>query len=182
MDMDRFSERAREALETAQGIVRRGPGNQLGTEHLLIGVLSLPGGVVEQVFNLRLDFARDCRLPFLAPGQQRHECHDARLAAAFGLLAANNHLHELVTVAHRLEAVHFGEETPRVAQPGTERRKEVDVGEALDVARIRSLAEESLAHGVIIDRRISPQARGNRCAQAVQIIGMQRLRNRQRTA
>ncbi|NLT91791.1 MAG: AAA domain-containing protein [Actinobacteria bacterium] len=52
MDMDRFSERAREALETAQGIVRRGPGNQLGTEHLLIGVLSLPGGVVEQVFNL----------------------------------------------------------------------------------------------------------------------------------
>ncbi len=52
MDMDRFSERAREALETAQGIVRRGPGNQLGTEHLLIGVLSLPGGVVEQIFNL----------------------------------------------------------------------------------------------------------------------------------
>jgi ATP-dependent Clp protease ATP-binding subunit ClpC len=52
MDMDKFSERAREALETAQGIVRRGPGNQLGTEHLLIGVLSLPGGVVEQVFNL----------------------------------------------------------------------------------------------------------------------------------
>ncbi len=52
MDMDKFSERAREALETAQGIVRRGPGNQLGTEHLLIGVLSLPDGVVEQVFNL----------------------------------------------------------------------------------------------------------------------------------
>jgi ATP-dependent Clp protease ATP-binding subunit ClpC len=52
MDMNRLSERAREALETAQGIVRRGPGNQLGTEHLLIGVLSLPGGVIEQVFNL----------------------------------------------------------------------------------------------------------------------------------
>ena len=52
MDMNRFSERAREALETAQGVVRRSPGNQLGTEHLLIGVLSLPGGVVEQVFNL----------------------------------------------------------------------------------------------------------------------------------
>jgi ATP-dependent Clp protease ATP-binding subunit ClpC len=52
MDMNKFSERAREALETAQGIVRRSPGNQLGTEHLLIGVLSLPGGVVEQVFNL----------------------------------------------------------------------------------------------------------------------------------
>src|SRR5674476_529172 len=52
MDVNKFSERAREALETAQGVVRRGPGNQLGTEHLLIGVLSLPGGVVEQVFNL----------------------------------------------------------------------------------------------------------------------------------
>ena len=52
MDMNKFSERAREALETAQGIVRRSPGNQLGTEHLLIGVLSLPGGVVEQIFNL----------------------------------------------------------------------------------------------------------------------------------
>jgi ATP-dependent Clp protease ATP-binding subunit ClpC len=52
MDVNKFSERAREALETAQGIVRRGPGNQLGTEHLLLGVLSLPGGVIDQVFNL----------------------------------------------------------------------------------------------------------------------------------
>jgi ATP-dependent Clp protease ATP-binding subunit ClpC len=52
MDMNKLSERAREALETAQGIVRRGPGNQLGTEHLLLGVLSLPGGVVEQLFGL----------------------------------------------------------------------------------------------------------------------------------
>jgi len=52
MDVNRFSERAREALETAQGVVRRGSGNVLGTEHLLIGVLSLPGGVVEQVLNV----------------------------------------------------------------------------------------------------------------------------------
>ncbi|HMK92787.1 MAG TPA: Clp protease N-terminal domain-containing protein, partial [Thermoleophilia bacterium] len=52
MDVSRFSERAREAIETAQGVVRRGPGNQLGTEHLLIGVLSLPGGVVEQLLNV----------------------------------------------------------------------------------------------------------------------------------
>ncbi len=43
MDVSKFSERAREALETAQGVVRRGPGNMLGTEHLLIGLLSLPG-------------------------------------------------------------------------------------------------------------------------------------------
>ncbi|MGZ4198890.1 MAG: ATP-dependent Clp protease ATP-binding subunit [Thermoleophilia bacterium] len=52
MDIEKLSERAREALETAQGVVRRGAGNQLGTEHLLIGVLSLPGGVVDQIFNL----------------------------------------------------------------------------------------------------------------------------------
>jgi len=52
MDVNKFSERAREALETAQGVVRRGPGNVLGTEHLLVGVLSLPGGVVEQVLNV----------------------------------------------------------------------------------------------------------------------------------
>ncbi len=51
MDVNKFSERAREALETAQGVVRRGPGNVLGTEHLLIGVFSLPGGVVEQILN-----------------------------------------------------------------------------------------------------------------------------------
>ena len=51
MDVNKFSERAREALETAQGVVRRGPGNVLGTEHLLIGVLSLPGGVIEQILN-----------------------------------------------------------------------------------------------------------------------------------
>ena len=52
MDVNNFSERAREAIETAQGVVRRGPGNVLGTEHLLIGVLALPGGVVEQILNV----------------------------------------------------------------------------------------------------------------------------------
>ncbi|MEE4276261.1 MAG: Clp protease N-terminal domain-containing protein, partial [Thermoleophilia bacterium] len=52
MDVNKFSERAREALETAQGIVRRSGGSQLGTEHLLLGVLSLPGGVVDQLFGL----------------------------------------------------------------------------------------------------------------------------------
>ena len=52
MDLNKCSERAREAIETAQGVVRRGSGNVLGTEHLLIGVLSLPGGVVEQILNV----------------------------------------------------------------------------------------------------------------------------------
>ncbi len=52
MDVNNFSERAREAIETAQGVVRRGPGNVLGTEHLLIGVLALPGGVVAAILNV----------------------------------------------------------------------------------------------------------------------------------
>jgi len=52
MDVNKFSERAREALETAQGVVRRSGGSQVGTEHLLLGVLSLPGGVVDQLFGL----------------------------------------------------------------------------------------------------------------------------------
>ncbi|MEZ5126547.1 MAG: AAA family ATPase [Thermoleophilia bacterium] len=52
MDVNKFSERAREALETAQGVVRRGPSGVLGTEHLLIGVLALPGGVVEQILGV----------------------------------------------------------------------------------------------------------------------------------
>ena len=52
MDVNKFSERAREALETAQGVVRRSGGSQVGTEHLLLGVLSLPGGIVDQLFGL----------------------------------------------------------------------------------------------------------------------------------
>ncbi len=52
MDVNKFSERAREALETAQGVVRRSGGSQVGTEHLLLGVVSLPGGVIDQLFGL----------------------------------------------------------------------------------------------------------------------------------
>jgi ATP-dependent Clp protease ATP-binding subunit ClpC len=52
MDVNKFSERAREALETAQGVVRRSGGSQVGTEHLLLGVLSLPGGIIDQLFGV----------------------------------------------------------------------------------------------------------------------------------
>ncbi len=52
MDVNKFSETAREALETAQGVVRRSGGSQVGTEHLLLGVLSLPGGIIDQLFGL----------------------------------------------------------------------------------------------------------------------------------
>jgi ATP-dependent Clp protease ATP-binding subunit ClpC len=51
MELNRFSQNAREAIDVAQAAVRRGQGNQLGTEHLLLGLLAQQEGVVQRVFN-----------------------------------------------------------------------------------------------------------------------------------
>jgi ATP-dependent Clp protease ATP-binding subunit ClpC len=51
MELNRFSQNAREAIEVAQSVVRRGQGNQLGTEHLLLGLLAQGEGVVHRVFG-----------------------------------------------------------------------------------------------------------------------------------
>src|SRR3712207_7935723 len=51
MDLNKFSQNAREAMEVAQAVVRRGQGNQLGTEHLLLGLLAQGEGVVHRVFG-----------------------------------------------------------------------------------------------------------------------------------
>src|ERR687893_206381 len=57
MELNRFSQNAREAIEVAQAVVRRGRGNQLGTEHILLGLLAQGEGVVHRVFDeLGLDF------------------------------------------------------------------------------------------------------------------------------
>src|SRR5829696_4511696 len=57
MELNRFSQNAREAMEVAQAVVRRGRGNQLGTEHILLGLLAHGEGVVREVFDaLGLDF------------------------------------------------------------------------------------------------------------------------------
>jgi ATP-dependent Clp protease ATP-binding subunit ClpC len=57
MELNRFTQNAREAIEVAQAVVRRGRGNQLGTEHLLLGLLAQGEGVVHRVFGeLGLDF------------------------------------------------------------------------------------------------------------------------------
>ena len=40
MELNRVSQNAREAIEVAQAVVRRGRGNQLGNEHLLLGLLA----------------------------------------------------------------------------------------------------------------------------------------------
>jgi ATP-dependent Clp protease ATP-binding subunit ClpC len=51
LDLGRFSQNAREALDVASAVVRRGRSNLLGTEHLLLGLLAQQGGVVHRVFE-----------------------------------------------------------------------------------------------------------------------------------
>jgi ATP-dependent Clp protease ATP-binding subunit ClpC len=51
VDLNRFSQNAREVLDVATAVVRRGRSNQLGTEHLLLGLLAQQGGVVHRVFE-----------------------------------------------------------------------------------------------------------------------------------
>ena len=51
MEFDKFSQNAREAIDVAQASVRRGQGNLLGTEHLLLGLLAQQEGVVHRVFG-----------------------------------------------------------------------------------------------------------------------------------
>jgi ATP-dependent Clp protease ATP-binding subunit ClpC len=51
MNLNKFSQNAREAIDVAQAAVRRGQGNQLGTEHLLLGLLAQQEGVVQRVLG-----------------------------------------------------------------------------------------------------------------------------------
>src|SRR5215207_6283921 len=51
MELNKFSQNAREAIDVAQAAVRRGQGNQLGTEHLLLGLLAQREGVMHRVFG-----------------------------------------------------------------------------------------------------------------------------------
>ncbi len=51
MDLNKLSQNAREVVEIANAVVRRGRSNQLGTEHILLGLLAQQGGVVHRVFE-----------------------------------------------------------------------------------------------------------------------------------
>ena len=51
MDLNKPSQNAREVLDIANAVVRRGRSNQLGTEHILLGLLAQQGGVVHRVFE-----------------------------------------------------------------------------------------------------------------------------------
>ena len=43
MDLSKLSQNAREVVDVAQAVVRRGRSNNLGTEHLLLGLLAQQG-------------------------------------------------------------------------------------------------------------------------------------------
>jgi len=51
MDPSKLSQNAREVLDIANAVVRRGRTNVLGTEHILLGLLAQQGGVVHRVFE-----------------------------------------------------------------------------------------------------------------------------------
>jgi ATP-dependent Clp protease ATP-binding subunit ClpC len=51
VDLNRFSQNAREVLDIATAVVRRGRANLLGTEHVLLGLLAQQEGVVHRVFE-----------------------------------------------------------------------------------------------------------------------------------
>jgi ATP-dependent Clp protease ATP-binding subunit ClpC len=51
VDLNRFSQNAREVLDIATAVVRRGRANLLGTEHILLGLLAQQEGVVHRVFE-----------------------------------------------------------------------------------------------------------------------------------
>ena len=51
MDLSKFSQNAREALDVAMAVVRRGRSNVLGTEHVLFGLLAQQGSVVHRIFE-----------------------------------------------------------------------------------------------------------------------------------
>ncbi len=51
MDLSKFSQNAREALDVAKAVVRRGRSNVLGTEHILFGLLAQQGSVVHRILE-----------------------------------------------------------------------------------------------------------------------------------
>ncbi len=51
MDLSKFSQNAREALDVARAVVRRGRSNVLGTEHILFGLLAQQGSVVHRILE-----------------------------------------------------------------------------------------------------------------------------------
>ncbi|HEX2182862.1 MAG TPA: Clp protease N-terminal domain-containing protein, partial [Rubrobacteraceae bacterium] len=129
MDLNRFSQNAREVLDVATAVVRRGRSNQLGTEHLLLGLLAQQGGVVHRVFEeLGLDL-----------GLAQAKTNDA---------IRRNDLSRSRTSGERIQTTHNARNALRIADEEAERSASDHIGtEHLLLGLV--LVEEGTAAGVL---------------------------------
>jgi ATP-dependent Clp protease ATP-binding subunit ClpC len=129
VDLNRFSQNAREVLDVATAIVRRGRSNQLGTEHILLGLLAQQGGVVHRVFEeLGLDL-----------GLAQAKTNDA---------IRRNDLSRSRTGGERVQTTHNARNALRVADEEAEKSASDHIGtEHLLLGLV--LVEEGTAAGVL---------------------------------
>ena len=129
MDLNRFSQNAREVLDVATAVVRRGRSNQLGTEHILLGLLAQQGGVVHRVFEeLGLDL-----------GLAQAKTNDA---------IRRNDLSRSRTGRERVQTTHNARNALRVADEEAEKSASDHIGtEHLLLGLV--LVEEGTAAGVL---------------------------------
>jgi ATP-dependent Clp protease ATP-binding subunit ClpC len=129
MDLNRFSQNAREVLDVATAVVRRGRSNQLGTEHVLLGLLAQQGGVVHRVFEeLGLDL-----------GLAQAKTNDA---------IRRNDLSRSRTSGERIQTTHNARNALRIADEEAEKSASDHIGtEHLLLGLI--LVEEGTAAGVL---------------------------------
>jgi ATP-dependent Clp protease ATP-binding subunit ClpC len=129
VDLNRFSQNAREVLDVATAVVRRGRSNQLGTEHILLGLLAQQGGVVHRVFEeLGLDL-----------GLAQAKTNDA---------IRRNDLSRSRTGGERVQTTHNARNALRVADEEAEKSASDHIGtEHLLLGLV--LVEEGTAAGVL---------------------------------
>ncbi len=129
MDLNKFSQNAREVLDVATAVVRRGRSNQLGTEHILLGLLAQQGGVVHRVFEeLGLDL-----------GLAQAKTNDA---------IRRNDLSRSRVSAERVQTTHNARNALRIADEEAERSASDHIGtEHLLLGLV--LVEEGTAAGVL---------------------------------
>src|SRR5215213_8544470 len=129
MDLNRFSQNAREVLDIATAVVRRGRANLLGTEHVLLGLLAQQEGVVRRVFEeLGLDL-----------GLAQAKTNDA---------IRRNDLSRSRTSGERVQTTHNARNALRIADEEAEKSASDHIGtEHLLLGLV--LVEEGTAAGVL---------------------------------
>jgi ATP-dependent Clp protease ATP-binding subunit ClpC len=129
VDLNRFSQNAREVLDIATAVVRRGRANLLGTEHVLLGLLAQQEGVVHRVFEeLGLDL-----------GLAQAKTNDA---------IRRNDLSRSRTSGERVQTTHNARNALRIADEEAEKSASDHIGtEHLLLGLV--LVEESTAANVL---------------------------------